>query len=173
MKSVVPSHNTVQIVATYTTANGEPQFKSVSFDIPLIMTCRVKPATKSANFKMVLDTEGCEAVPLTDLFDDFLLANQENGIDVTEVLGSSASHAMGFQFWYTETSKKVNSEGLTSVFLIPLTASILVSKTNGRYRVQSDSIAVALYMMMQLEKRLYSTLQKKFPGKFSITFQVI
>ena len=172
VKSVLPSHNTVQIVATYTASNGDPQYKSLSFELPLILSCRVKPATKSANYKFVIDTEGCEALPLTDLFDDFLLANQENGIDVVEVLGSSASHAMGFQFWFSETIKRVNDEGLTSVFSIPITASILVSKANGRYRVQSDSLPVVLFLMMQLEKRLHSALQKKYSNKYSISCQV-
>jgi len=44
-------------------------------------------------YSVILDTT-CEAfagaISLTDLFDDFLLASQESGCDVSEVLGNNA-----------------------------------------------------------------------------------
>ena len=32
-------------------------------------------------------------------------------MDVRETLGSSGSHAMGFQFWASESIKKTNTDG--------------------------------------------------------------
>lgn len=99
LKAILPGHNTVQIIATFTLSNGEVQTKNILFDLPIVLSCRIKAATKNANYKLVIDTNGREAIPLTELFDDFLLQNTEFGIDVVEILGASASHAMGFQFW--------------------------------------------------------------------------
>ena len=78
-----PSSVDMQIVSTYITSKGDPMTASITLPIPLILACRLKAATKSADFKIVLDTEFASPIPLTEIFDEFLFANSENGVDVS------------------------------------------------------------------------------------------
>jgi Bardet-Biedl syndrome 9 protein len=78
-KSIFPTSITIQIIATYINSKGEPQSSVLSMILPLILCCRAKPPTKSAAHKIVIDTNMKDPVLLTDLFDDFLLANSEYG----------------------------------------------------------------------------------------------
>jgi hypothetical protein len=62
---------------------------------------------------------------------------------------------MGFQFWgnsYSDPSSL--SAGGGSSNQQPAIVSILVSKTAGRYRVQSDSLSAMLLIVAELERRL-------------------
>jgi hypothetical protein len=95
-------------------------------------------------------------VPLTTLFDDFLLANQDAGVDVKGVLGASASMAMGFAFWApaSDVPGIAGIDGMASNDPDPdadvdggrgrgrgrggAVGSVLASKQAGRYRVQAD-----------------------------------
>ena len=154
LRNVPPTTPNVQIFASYLTSRGEPQSVSLSISLPLALFTVVKSATKSAGFKLVLDTEGKDPVPLTELFSDYLYLNTTNGVQVDKILGSTATHAFGFQFWFNENVTKVNAEGLKSSFSQPVTASILASKTNGRYRIQSDSMAACSYLCSEMDRRL-------------------
>ena len=139
-KSSLPVNLDASINASYICSNGEPRCVSRSISLPLILACRLKGAAKSATHKITIDTS-FDAVPLTDLFDDFLLASQECGIDVSDTLGKAATQAMGFGLWYDGS-----------------TVSILVSKQAGRYRVQSDNFSSLTLISNELEKRLVKTL---------------
>ena len=154
LRNVPPTSSDVQIHASYQTSRGELQSVSVSLSLPLILFVGIKAATKSAQFKLVLDTDGKDPVPLTELFSDYLYLNTLNGVQVDRILGATATHAFGFQFWFNENVTKVNAEGLKSSFSQPITASILASKTNGRYRIQSDSMAACSYLCLEMERRL-------------------
>ena len=154
LRNIPPTTPNVQIFASYQTSRGEPRSVSLSISLPLILFAGIKAASKSADFKLVLDTDGKDPVPLTDLFSDYLYLNTLNGVQVEKILGATATHAFGFQFWFNENVTKINAEGLKSSFSQPITASILASKTNGRYRVQSDSMAACSYLCHEMERRL-------------------
>jgi Bardet-Biedl syndrome 9 protein len=160
-----------QIVASYVSSSGEPRLTSQTFALPLHLACRPKAAQKSALYKFTLDTEAA-AQPLTDLFDDMLYAYQELGLDVQETLGPSAVQAMGFLFWsggYKEAATKPSpgtDEGdspndrtrgpsaAAATAAAPAIVSILVSKTAGRYRVQSDCLPALITVVSELQRRL-------------------
>lgn len=143
----LPSKLEAEIMATYNTSNGEPRIASHIISIPLSLACRLRPAAKTAQFKLTIDTEH-PAQPLTDLFDDFLYSSHESGVDFGEILGNTATAAMGFQFWTTDYVDGTNNKGGTAL------VSILVSKTSGRYRIQSDSLAAIYIIASELDKRL-------------------
>lgn len=151
-------------------SNGEPRVTAHTIALPLYLLCRPRAALKTATHKFTLDTEA-SAQPLTDIFDDFLYAYQDVGLDVAEILGGTAGQAMGFQFWsnsYVEPaagSISRTEEGLSGVgatasaaaltaYQQPAVVSILVSKTAGRYRVQSDSFPALLAVVHELDRRL-------------------
>ena len=153
-KTVAPTNLEAQVIASYTAANGDPQVITHIIRLPMIIACSIKAPTKVAAHKVVFDTENVVAEPLTDLFADFLLSNREMGVDVSEILGASATHKIGFQFWFSETMKKTNADGRSSMYQLPATVSIHVSKTAGRYRVQSDSLQAMAFIAIELENRL-------------------
>ena len=150
-KDLLPSCLDATINASYLSSKGEPRIASHVIQLPIFLACRPKAPMKSALCKVVIDTE-VAAVSLTDLFDDFLFASQESGCDVSDVLGSNATQAMGFQLWApvsnTASSSATDSQQLSSV------VSILVSKNAGRYRVQADSYPALYLIIEELEKRL-------------------
>jgi len=102
---------------------------------------------------MTLDTTS-SALPLTDLFGDFLFAAQEVGLDTSEILGATAAQAMGFQLWCPEFTQLPNINGQQQQLPSPAHVSILVSKTGGRYRVQSDCLPALTIISKELERRL-------------------
>lgn len=96
LKSAVLTHSDITVTASYQSPKGEPGIITYSFELPLFVSVRPKPPTKSAPVKLILDTE-YPAIPLTELFSDVLFAYQETGMDVSDVLGSNAAQALGFQ----------------------------------------------------------------------------
>lgn len=106
-KDCLPSSFTASFSSSYTSSSGEPRITSLPFTIPLYMLCQPRPPSKTALYKVTLDTVA-NAISLTDLFDDFLYAIQEsNVVNVRDVLGNVAAQAMGFQF-YSSHSIDVN-----------------------------------------------------------------
>lgn len=131
--------------------NGEPRVSMHPVALPLALACKPRPALKTGLFKFTLDTE-LPAQPLTDIFDDFLYSYQEAGMDITETLGNAAAQAIGFQFWCGNNSDYSSSTSVNSQQ--PAVVSILVSKTAGRYRVQSDCLPAVLCIIAELDRRL-------------------
>lgn len=164
LKSCPPASLDATVMVTYTTSKGEPRAVTHQITLPLTVACRLRAPTKAAQFKVVLDTD-VEAQSLVDVFDDFLYASQESGIDVRETLGTSATHAMGFQFWITEVIKKAGQDGSVVVVEQPVTCSILVSKTAGRYRIQCDAMSCIYLIARELEKRLTAKILENHPEK--------
>jgi Bardet-Biedl syndrome 9 protein len=158
-------------------ASGEPRVCEHEIQIPLFLACRPKPASKTAMYKFTLDTDA-PALPLTDIFDDFLFAYQDAGMDVAESLGPSATQAIGFQFWTSSfeepsgESKSADNQNdsaisreMTGTRSYPALVSILVSKNAGRYRVQSDCLAALYVIMKELDVRLTRQLNLMGKGK--------
>lgn len=185
--------------ATYTSPNGEPRSASTSIHLPLCLFCQPKPPSKTAAFKVILDTEA-KPIPLTDLFEDYLFSIQETGvIDVRDAVGSTAAQAIGLQFYSTHSididkyltlkstynssstgnnntsntngndnsGSKPAASSSSSVAMdrdmdacinpnphITSLVSIISSKTNGRYKIQSDSLPAMYIVAYELEKRL-------------------
>jgi len=164
LKSCPPASLDVTVMVTYTTAKGEPRAVTHPITLPLCVACRLRAPTKAAQFKVVLDTD-MGAQSLVDVFDDFLYAAQESGIDVRDTLGTSATHAMGFQFWISEAMKKPGQDGSNIVVEQPVTCSILVSKTAGRYRIQCDSMACIYLIARELQIRLTAKILEVHPEK--------
>lgn len=145
----LPTGLEAELAACYTSTAGEPRVASHRFLLPMFLACRPRHASKSAQHKLTLDT-ALPAQPLTTLFDDVLFAATESGQDVAEALGSTAAQAMGFELW---AGLEGRSDG-------PASVSILVSKTAGRYRVQSDCLPALHVVMAELERRLGERLGK-------------
>ena len=70
---------------------------------------------------------------LTYIFDDMIFALKELGLNVGDIVGNTEAQALGFQVWAGSACDSA-----------PATVSILVSKTGGRYRVQSDCLPVPI-----------------------------
>lgn len=152
-KASLPTSLDLHVSASYTSHKNDPQITSHTISLPLYLICRPKPPSKNALYKLTIDTEA-SAIPLTELFADLLYSYQEAGMEVTEMLGSNAMQAMGFQhFNSTIINTSVTSSGLSST-LNPSLVSILVSKNAGRYRVQSDSYSLMYNILSELERRL-------------------
>jgi Bardet-Biedl syndrome 9 protein len=132
------------VVATYKSKAGEPRIANHTVQLPLFLACTLRIPVKAAAFKFTLDT-GVAPIPLTEIFDDLIFALKEQGQNVSEVVGNTEAQAMGFQVWANGTGNP-NSP--------PATVSILLSKTGGRYRVQSDCLPALHLFTSELEKRL-------------------
>ena len=140
----VASSLTCEILATYKSQAGEPRIANHTIELPLFLACALRPPTKAAAFKFTLDT-GAAPVPLTEIFDDLTYALKEQGQSVGDVVGNTEAQAMGFQLWPSDYNSPQSA---------PAMVSILVSKTGGRYRVQSDCLPALHLFTSQLEKRL-------------------
>ena len=92
----MPSTLDAELVASYLTTTDEPRVASHKFTLPLCLACRLRNASKSAAFKLTLDTD-LSATPLTELFGDMMVAAVDTGMNVSDILGSTAAQAMGFQ----------------------------------------------------------------------------
>lgn len=157
-QDALPAGLEAQVVASYVSSNGEPRVNTIQIALPLHLACRPRPAQKTALHKITLDTDA-DVQPLTDLFDDYLFAYQDAGLDVKETLGNSAAQAIGFQFWsgaYVEPVSVLgtDSNNSTAISSQPAIVSILASKQAGRYRVQSDCLPALLLVVQELDRRL-------------------
>lgn len=166
-KSMLPTGFDAQIMASYVTSNGEARVSTHVIALPLHLACRPKAAVKTGLHKITLDT-AVAAIPLTDLFNDFLYAYQDAGIDVAEVLGNSSAQAMGFQFWCTQhftPAYGAEGGGGGDRGNLPAIVSILVSKTAGRYRIQSDCLPALYTVAAELERRLREHMHSQSKGE--------
>lgn len=161
LRASLPTGLDATVTATYTSSNGEPRVVSHTVALPLYLACRPAAPSKSALCKVILDTEGHAAVPLTDLFADLLYAAQDSGVDVNEVLGSAATRAMGFQLFPPSVTNlsaaRINSSSGSGASLSPV-VSIMVSKNSGRYLLQADSFPALQLIASELERRLNAKL---------------
>ena len=145
------------ISATFVSpASGEPRIVDHYFSIPLQLACRPKLATKNGTHKFTLETN-IPPVSLTDLFDDFLRGYRDVGFDTNEVLGDTASKAIGFLFWSNDNDTNINNDIKNSSLSERqdgTIVSIIASKTAGRYRIHSDHLPAIYVVAAELERRL-------------------
>lgn len=160
-RSCLPTGSDVVISATYKTSSGEPRICSHTLALPLALSSKLRPPSKTAPFKLTLDTE-FPPQPLNDLFGDFVqsCAESAGGSDLGDVLDASGgAMALGFQFWAIPTVLAEGEGGNQ-----PSSGSIIVSKTGGRYRVQADSLSALYVLSAELFKRLTIRLREISSG---------
>ena len=151
-RSFLPTSSEVVVSATYKIPSGEPRICSHAISLPLAMACKLRPPSKSAPYKLTLDTETAP-LPLNELFSDFVQSCAESGggSDLGDVLDASGgAMALGFQFWTVPAFVPSTDEGQA----LASSGSIIVSKTGGRYRVQADSLGALYLLTSELYKRL-------------------
>lgn len=132
--SWIPDVLSVRVAAAYTTAAGEPRTAQCDIVLPLCLVCTLSPPLKHNTYKFTLDTNK-PPPPLPALFDDML---QQPGLteDAVGRITASAANVLTFQYY----------NGMD--------ATILVSKSAGRYRVQSGSLQALWTVSSELVKRL-------------------
>ncbi|KAL0044614.1 hypothetical protein WJX82_002814 [Trebouxia sp. C0006] len=128
--SGVPSDNTLTAVATYTSSSGEPRTTSTKVALPLSLFCQLVAPQQAAVFKVTLDTN--QPPPqLVDLFQDMVAQAQMD-------LQQPGQYANVMSFKYMRGP----------------VVTILVSKSAGRYRIQSDSFEAMWLIVQELCQRL-------------------
>lgn len=134
---------TSEVCVTYQTQSGEHRVASHKFNMPIFLACALRAPVKSAEYKYTLDTGDLPAQPATTLFEDLVVAAHEAGVDVAATVGHT-EQALGLQLW-TGHGEEHREQALVSV---------LVSKTSGRYRVQSDCLPALALVLTEVRRRL-------------------
>lgn len=137
-RDVLPESLNCVVTATYFSENGnEPRTVTSNFELPLSLACSLVPPTPQhkslSSFKLTLTTNQNPCL-LKSLFSDLLhsfVACRDVKEDVNPVTGSAGNTVMVFR--YTGLTDSTHD------------VTILVSKSGGRYRVQSASLP-ALWM---------------------------
>jgi Bardet-Biedl syndrome 9 protein len=93
---LLPNGLEAEVAASYLSPSGEPRVSSHKLLLPLFLACRLRGASKAAQYKLTLDTAAA-AIPLTELFADMVAASGDAGVSAADLLGSTAAQAMGFQ----------------------------------------------------------------------------
>ncbi|GMH86005.1 hypothetical protein TL16_g10406 [Triparma laevis f. inornata] len=138
--SVLPTVDTVGVTAMFFTASGEPRTGTTELKLPLFFFCRLQPATKEPTFKFKLDTNK-QPIMLAGLFDDMmdvLMDEERAGVDAS----GTANYVLTFRYWVADPNG------------VPFNATVLLSKTSGRYRVQSHSMPSLWFISQCLCSRL-------------------
>ncbi|DBA69081.1 TPA: hypothetical protein ACH3X2_013241 [Trebouxia sp. C0005] len=128
--SGVPSDNTLTAVATYVSSSGEPRTTSTKVALPLSLFCQLVAPQQAAVFKVTLDTNR-PPPQLVDLFQDMVAQAQMD-------LQQPGQYANVMSFRYVRGP----------------VVTILVSKSAGRYRIQSDSFEAMWLIVQELCLRL-------------------
>ena len=128
--AAVPPTSAVTVSATYETSKGEPRAVFASFRLPLALFAELVPPIKESAYKLVLDTN--RAPPqLTALFDDMVAQSAS--------LTSTAS-----------------ANVLSVRYACGADATVVVSRTGGRFRVQSDRFHAMWLLTEELCLRLHA-----------------
>lgn len=132
--AVMPNNLTVRVAAAYITNTGEPRTAQITLQLPLCLTCRLIAPLKSNTFKFTLDTNKMPP-QLPVLFDDMF---SQPGLteDAIQRITASSANVLTFQYFNGED------------------ATILVSKSAGRYRVQSGNLQALWMVSSDLVRRL-------------------
>lgn len=148
-----------EVCVTYQAQSGEHRVASHTFGLPIFLACALRAPVKSAEHKFTLDTGDLPAQPATTLFEDLVVASHEAGVDVAEMVGHT-EQAVGLQLW------RGHGEGHQE----PAVVSVLVSKTSGRYRVQSDCLPALALVLSEVRRRLELTFkEEKEAGRRVVT----
>jgi Bardet-Biedl syndrome 9 protein len=126
----LPVDLSATIVATYITAAGESRCARCDVMLPLCVVAVPTPLVKHTDFKVTLDVNRLPP-PLASLFDDVLQSHPE----VARTLEGNAT-ALSLQFH------------------CGLDATVLISKSAGRYRIQSSAFEGLWLLCDEIERRL-------------------
>lgn len=146
-KEGLPGSNIMTVTVSYATASGEPRTAVVDVALPLCLFVFPVPPVKAAKYKLTLDTNRPPPV-LTSLFEDAL------GPPIGGV-----TNVVTVQFWCGDT------------------VTVIVSKSAGRYRLQSDNFEAMWLLAEDLCARLagYFAQEPQMPpeGPFRVTFSEV
>ncbi|KAK3251108.1 hypothetical protein CYMTET_39543 [Cymbomonas tetramitiformis] len=153
----LPSSNVVTVIAAYTTHMGEPRTAHCEVKLPMCLFCQVVAPLKNAGFKITLDTNRMPPL-LTNLFDD--LVQQSHFFQQQSDTRSASNNVLSFQYWSGQD------------------VTILVSKSAGRYRLQSGCFEAMWLVASELCDRLTTYFQSAQgasmgggdDGPFAVTF---
>ena len=137
---LMPTSTTVTCAATYTTHAGEQRACVHTFDLPLPFFAEAVPPVKESNFKLILEINR-DPPQLAALFDDLLAASDGY------VTAATAQNVLSMRLATDEV------------------ASVVVSRSGGRFRVQGDSFATLWLPLQELVHRL----ENIFAGDGSLT----
>ena len=153
-----PLPDTLSGTATvvYTTPGGEPRSAQAAFELPLSLCCHlVAPDAahrSAAPFKLTLDTNQ-PPQSLAALFDDMVNhynLHRSGGGENNPVTGAAAASVLCFRYnGATPSGLAEPADGAP-----PVDVTLLVSKSAGRYRVQSSSLPALWALTSALERRL-------------------
>ena len=129
----LPVDLTATVAATYTVNSGEPRCARCEFTLPLSMVARATQPVKNPKFKVTIDTNR-PPPPLSTLFDDVLEGEPQ----------------------LADTMSQPGVGQLSLEYHVGLDASVLVSKSAGRYRIQSSSLEGIWLLADELVRRLHS-----------------
>jgi Bardet-Biedl syndrome 9 protein len=127
--SCIPSSLQCDVMAVYTTPNGESRTASCTFSLPFSLTGHIVPQKKSATFKLTIDTNR-GALGTDQIFEDLM-----EGTDA-EWRSSATQNSITFQ--YNDGSD----------------VTMLVSKNAGRYRIQSGTFDALWLFTSELVRRI-------------------
>jgi len=125
----IPSSTSFSIMAAYTSRNGEPRTATCEVQLPLVLFATVVGPVKNAGHKITLDTNRMPP-QLTSIFEDIVMQSPSG----TE--HAAAGNVLTFQYY--------NGADVT----------IIVSKTAGRYRLQSSRFEALWLILHELVQRL-------------------
>ena len=133
MPDELPIDLTACVAATYSVQSGEPRCARCEFTLPLSMVARATDPVKNPQFKVTIDTNRTPP-PLSHLFEDMLSSQPR----------------------LAESISQPGVGQLSVEYHVGLDASVLVSKSAGRYRVQSSSLEGIWLLADELVRRLYA-----------------
>lgn len=137
----LPTDLSATIMATYTTASGEPRCARCEFALPLAMVCEPIAPVKNPKFKVTIETNRLPP-SLLSLFEDVF----SKAPALQESLAPGPGTALSIQYH------------------CGLDATVLVSKNAGRYRIQSSSFEGLHMLTDELVRRLQLYFASSVPG---------
>ena len=139
----LPVDRTLVITASYQTFTGESRTAKCECELPMCLFGVVVPPSKHASHKIVLGTNR-NPPQLLDLFEDVFRSSQEYGY--ADVDYNNAPNVMSFKYF--------SGEIVTAV----------VSKSAGRFRIQSDDFGAMWLIVDELAQRLEAYYQGEDDG---------
>lgn len=130
----MPTHLRLRVAAAYTSSNNEPRTASCEADLPLCVVCKLVPSVKTSTFKFTIDTNR-PAPQLSVLFED-MFSQPGLSDEAIQEITSSKANSLSFQYYNGAE------------------ATVLASKTGGRYRVQSGSLEALWIISQELVRRM-------------------
>lgn len=129
--TVIPTSSKASVIASYPTPSGEQHVAAYEVHLPLSFFCDIVPPEKNASHKVTLEMN-YPPPRLKDLFEDILLRTSKE----TDV--ATTSDVMGFRHHSGDN------------------VTVVVSKSAGRFRLQSTRYEPIWLVLSEVVKRLQS-----------------